>query len=803
MFANARGGIFVAKKNALLIAEKPDYMRKIRDVYNNHKDEIDYNIDFVAQRGHTLTLLDPAEMNPIYKSWDPNYLPIEPEKEGGWKYKVITKEKDTFKNIRDHLKTGNYDVVIHAGDSDQEGELLTRLVLKGCKNTLPVIRLWVDADTPNQILKGLKNMKSIDEPLYQNMYNAAIVRQHSDWRFGMNGSRAVASRVITSSDNKIAIGRVMTWVLAIVVFREDEIKNFVQSTSYGVTAEFDNALRCQMFERENYTDDKGKEQTSENYIYYNEKSEADAKIASLPDRGKVVSFTKKIVKQYAPSPYNLAGAQMDGAKKFGYDASRVLEIIQSLYEKGYLTYPRTDCSCMTTDEEFDVMLRSAECVPELAETARKVNTANSIERVKKIKKYVNDKERKEHGHSALSPTDQIPDFSSLTQDEQNIYKMIATRFVAMFLPEAEQEASEIIVDAKGNLFKTTGKKIIKRGYLDFLEIASEDNVIPELKEGSVLKITDTNIVEKTTTCPKRFDNGTIIGAMENPKKYLTDKNLEKLDKFSVGTSATRGEILKKLFKDNYLKMNKKSIVPTEWGSFLVHALKDIDITKADMSYKWELILKKLRSGEMSVDEAEEIMRREVKKMIYDISEMKQYTFGDVEDRLPVCKCPDCGGDIIATAKNYFCTGYKDGCKNSFPKNFVGAELTRDDIKKLISGGTIEKKLKKNGNSWTQKLVFDKNEGRLTFDNTAKQTSLKCPLCGESLKKTGSKLECNCGFNLWTTIAKKELSESELAYILEHGHSKGKIKGFAKKAGGTFSAELKLKKGKDSGFEFKF
>ena len=791
------------KQKALLIAEKPDYMRKIQKVFEAHKNELDYEIDFVAQRGHTLTLLDPKEMNPLYKSWDPNYLPIEPENEGGWKYKVIPEEKERFKNIKKHLSSGEYDVVIHAGDSDQEGELLTRLVLKGCNNTLPVMRLWVDADSPNAILKGLKNMKSDDDPFYQHIYNAAIVRQHSDWRFGMNGSRAVASRIHTSSENKIAIGRVMTWVLAIIVFREDEIKNFIPKTSYGVTAEFDNAIKGQLFERETTQNEKGDAQTTDNYVYYDQKGDADQKICELGDTGIVRLFQKKRTKQYSPSLYSLSGAQIDGAKLFGYDSAKVLEIIQSLYEKGYITYPRTDCSCMSSDEDFTGMLHSAESVPELAEIAQHVNNSESIERIKRMEKYVNDKERKEHGHSALSPTDQRPDFDSFSEDEKNIYNMIAKRFIAMFLSPAEFENTNIVIDVNGNLFKASGKRNVSRGYMDFLGISSEDNAIPDVCQGSVLKLTRADIMEHTTTCPKRFNNGTIIGAMQNPKKYLTDKKLEKLENFSVGTPATRSEIIKKLFTDKYVKLDKKSIVPTEWGSFLIHALKNIDITRADMSYKWELILKKLRSGEMEIADAEDIMRKEVKRMIYDISEMEDYTFGDVEDRMPVCKCPDCGGDIISTTKNYFCTGYKNGCKNSFPKSFVGAEFTREDVKKLLSEGVIEKKLKKDGKSWNQKLKFDRKEGRISFDNSSEKTNIKCPICGEMLNKNGSKLECNCGFNLWITIAKKELSMADLQYIIEHGHSKGKIKGFAKKSGGKFSAKLKLKPGKDSGFEFDF
>ena len=252
-------------KKALLIAEKPSYMREIKAVYEKHKSEIPFNIDFIAQRGHLVQLLDPAEMNEIYKSWDINYLPIVPEDEGGWKYKIIPGAENLMKEIKKKLHSGEYDLVIHAGDPDQEGELLVRLVLDELKNTLPVIRLWVNATTESEILAGLKNMKSDDEAMYENLYYSALVRQHSDWRFGMNGSRAVANKIITSKDNKIAVGRVMTAILSIVVKREDDIKNFKPQTTYGIVLNHSIGLEAQLFQEEVTTDEKGKKNISAHF----------------------------------------------------------------------------------------------------------------------------------------------------------------------------------------------------------------------------------------------------------------------------------------------------------------------------------------------------------------------------------------------------------------------------------------------------------------------------------------------------------------------------------------------------------
>lgn len=173
-------------KKAMLIAEKPSLMRDIQNAYNHCRDKVAYDIDFFSQVGHLLELIDPVELNPIYKSWDIDLLPIRPENEGGWKYKIKKNTKDIYMDIQKAIKSGKYDVIIHAGDPDQEGELLVNLTLKKIGNTLPVLRLWSNDTTRSALENALQNLRDDSEPQFVNLYNAALVRQHADWSYGMN-----------------------------------------------------------------------------------------------------------------------------------------------------------------------------------------------------------------------------------------------------------------------------------------------------------------------------------------------------------------------------------------------------------------------------------------------------------------------------------------------------------------------------------------------------------------------------------------------------------------------------------------
>lgn len=793
-------------KKAMLIAEKPSLMRDIQNAYNHCKDKVAYDIDFFSQVGHLLELIDPVELNPIYKSWDINLLPIRPENEGGWKYKIKKNTKNIYLDIQKAIKSGKYDVIIHAGDPDQEGELLVNLTLQKIGNKLPVLRFWSNDTTQTALEKALQNLHDDSEDRFKNLYNAALIRQHSDWLFGINGSRGIADRIRTGTEEKIAAGRVMTCVQTMIVDREDEINNFVPSTSYGVALTHTNGLIAQLFEPVKVTTETEKQKADEagealGTTYYKTKTEAEGIISKLSNISTVKEVDPKIVKTNAPKLYKLASIQSDAAK-YGYSSQDTLDIIQALYETHhYVSYPRTDCEVLSSNEDFVNIISSAAAVPEYTfkEAAKLAYT--QIDNVKNNKKYVNDKELAKHGHSALVPTTLTPDFNKLNEDEKLIYSMIARRFLGIFQPPLIQKKISVVLENSGYMFKGTGKEVVDKGYTEFLGIKVEDVDIPAVDQGDKLDVTEKNVTERTTTCPKRFTEGTIIDAMEKPSKYLIDISIkENIDNLTIGTSATRGEIIKKLIKDKYITVKKSGkqagvIYPTDFGSFMIHTIRGISLCRVDTTGQWEQLLMAVKNGDKNIDEANAYMFEQLETLLADIKGVNKVSYGNaVSFNEKVMTCPGCGNDIIAGSKNYFCSGYKAGCKYSMMKKFCEAEFNTDDVKTLFTGGIIEKELtkKETGKKWKQLLKFDPILGKLEFVKaTEKETNWLCPECKETLFRNGKVISCHgCGFKIWTTMAEHDLTDDELADLFTKGKTHT-IKDFVSKKKTVFSAKIKI------------
>lgn len=795
-------------KKALLIAEKPSLMRDIKQAYEHIANKVEYEITFVSQVGHLVELLDPVEVNPIYKKWDVDFLPINPDNEGGWQYKVSRKTKDVYKKIEDEINSGKYDVVINAGDPDQEGELLVNLVLNKINNKLPVLRFWSNDTTQIALENALQNLQNDNDKRFRDLYHAALLRQHTDWLFGMNGSRVIADRIYAGKDNKIAAGRVMTWVQTVIVDREDEIANFIPKTTYGVKANYIKGFSGNLYEINSLVEEEKKADETAGQIFFETKEEASKLIASLGNKGKVTSVNKTKQTIYAPKLYKLATIQMDGAKE-GYSAAKTLEIVQSLYEKHYVSYPRTDCEVLSSNENFRAIIASASSVPGFNIAANEA--VSKIGDIIKSSKYVNDKELAKHGHSALVPTSLKPDYSLLTVEEQVIYKLIAKRFLSIFQPPLIQDKVVIFVNIDGKMFRSSGKTIVDAGYTVFTGENVTSTTLPSVTEGEELNIESKEIIEKTTTCPKRYTDATLIAAMENPAKYLTDQTIKESISLSIGTSATRGAVLEKLVKDKYICRKKGSFYPTDFGAFMIHKIRGVSLCKIDTTGNWELTLTKVRTGETSYEEAKAYLLTQCKELINEVKQINKVSFVNGEDsweRKVLMVCPGCGKNIMIGPINYYCLGYRDGCKYSVKKDFLDANFNEEDVKSLFTGGVIEKKLTKKDKSatWMQKLKFNPTEGKLDFVQAVEEeTSIKCPDCIRSMYRIGRKLTCkNCNCSIWTKVAGTELSNEDISYIFKNGESK-KTYSFTKKDGGKFNAKLRLKKegGKTDGFSFKF
>lgn len=800
---------------ALFIAEKPSLRRAIENVYNEYKNEIPYDITFMEQRGHLITLMNPSELDEDLKNWTWDNLPIHPEEYGGWKYKLIKEPKqgkfltaeERYKAIKQEIKSGNYDFIINAGDPDQEGELLIRIVIEAIGTDLPIKRYWSNDTTKPKILEALKNLRDDrTDPMLVNLLQAAYARQHSDYRFGMNVSRAVSLKMNT----KIACGRVKTPMMSIICKREDEIANFVPKTVYGVKVLYEDNFSGQLF-NDSVEDKEDKEGEVSGVVWFDDIEDARDVINSLSDEAKVISFEKNRVESYAPSLFKLATAQIS-AGKMGYSANDTLAIIQSLYEKGYMSYPRTDCEYISSNENLVYMLKSAESVPSLKPFIEKIDKS-IIAKVRNTKKWVNDKELTKSGHSALCPTTKVPVFEDLTKEEQDIYEMICRQFVAIFLPPLVQNKVSLVTDIDGNTFKSTGKTLIDKGYSEIFGNDFIDNEIPEYKEGDVIAVDDYEVAEKTSMPPKRFSEADLIAACENPLKFLNDEKLKELGKkLKIGTPATRASILEELLtKNKYLQRekikNKTYITPTNLGKLIYNNLQNCDICKVDMTGEWEEKLEMIRNGEVNIDTIEKQMKDAVTEMLVEIKNTPMNALTASNDNTEVCQCPKCDGVIKMGPKSFYCSNWEEkngACKVKGYKKICDSLLTPKEVSNLLSGEEITKTLKKDQKSWNQRLKYNFDTFELEFvKEETKESEYLCPNCNSSLKENSMKFECSngCGFTFWKTAGKKMLTSSQIDNFFTKGDT-GLVKGLKSKTGNTFEAHIVLK-GDKSGSMYKF
>lgn len=824
-------------KTALLIAEKPSLSHDIERVYKAHRDEIPYNIIFKEQRGHLVEECLPGELDKSLEEWKWETLPIVPENYGGFKYKVKKEKKvgnfltpkERFMNIKEDLPKADF--IIHAGDPDQEGELLVWLVIKGIQAKVPVMRFWTNDLSDVSIIHALLNLRdeSTDVAL-QNLLAAGYARQHSDYRVGMNLSRACSLKMT----GRVSVGRVKTPILKRVVVRENEIRNFKPHTVYGVKAEYTEGFEGTYFiasedkknsEDAENSDAEKEDEEKKGVVWFETKEEAEEVIASLNNFATVVSCDAKKTKTQPPKLFKLSSIQVV-AGKYGYEANQTLDICQRLYEKKILSYPRTSCEYISVNENFIGIIKAVQAsLPELDPFIKTISKTD-IERVKKTKKWVNDKELEKEGHTALRPTTDIADMSKLTEDEKFIYRLVCRQFISIFLPPLIQNKVTLVTDINGKTFRSNGKTVVDLGYTKIFNQEFVDKEIHCYSQGDTLSVKKYNISEKTSTCPKRYTSASLIEMCENPAKFLEDEDLKKLGKeLKIGTDATRAGIIKDLCdRDGYLTQVKEGkkvyLAPTQDGETIIENLGTMDIVKIDMTGYWEDLLTQVRHGELTLDDLEKTMIDGVASMVEAIkqAEMKPITNSQKKKFVLDEKCPKCGKDIGIFKKGYACYGFKDkSCDFNIWKSTLWTTISESDAEKLLHGETINKtQTDKFDRKRKVQLYFDKQDfkvkvvGKDKEDNTEKETptpcDYECPVCGGKLVQTSTYVKCsdgNCWFFLSKKILHKTLSHAEISQILTTGKTAHKVERlYSTKKRKFFSAYLILNKEKKQvDFEF--
>lgn len=619
----------------ILITEKPSVAMQFATamkIKTNRKDGYLESENWIITWcvGHLVTMSYPEKYDEKLKYWKLDTLPFLPKE---YKYEVIPAVEKQFNTIKNIFLRDDIDTIYVSTDSGREGEYIYRLVdqmigIQGKKKK----RVWIDSQTEEEILRGIKEAKDLAE--YDSLADSAYLRAKEDYLIGINFSRLLSiifGRRLAKELNQervvISVGRVMTCVLGMIVIREREIRNFVKTKYYKVIGEFGNSEGS--FKAEWKVNDQSIMNNS-NKLYNDSgfKKLEDAKdfIMYLKDKKAIIKQVKKTKqKENPPLLFNLAEIQNECTKRFKIKPDETLEIIQNLYEKKLVTYPRTDARVLSTAVAKEI----SKNLNGIAKGLKNEEIQNFIKKMVEEKystnllktKYVNDS--KITDHYAIIPTGQgYENYDKLPDLHKQIYIIIVKRFLAIFYPPAEFNKIQVEVQLENELFSTSGKVCIKRGFQEILknkatskeksdkqEAEESDNldILKNLKKGQIVEIKNFETKDSETTPPNRYNSGSIILAMENAGKLIEDEELrEQIKGAGIGTSATRAEIIKKLERIKYISINTKTqiITPTEFGEKIFDVVyKSMpDMLNPRLTASWEKGLEMVAKKEIDSKE---------------------------------------------------------------------------------------------------------------------------------------------------------------------------------------------------------
>ena len=645
----------------LFIAEKPSVAQQFADALgvkgNRGQGYLEQGDNIITWCvGHLITMSYPESYDPNMKKWALATIPFIPEK---YKYEVIGAVSKQFNVVKGLLTREDVETIYVCTDSGREGEYIYRLVeeMAEVPKTKDRRRVWIDSQTEEEILRGIREAKPLSE--YDNLSDAAYLRAKEDYLMGINFSRALTlkyaygiKQYLGVDKCVIAVGRVMTCVLGMIVKREREIRDFVPTPFFRVLAnickEDDDKKLQKLFEAEWHVT-KGSKYEDSPLLYkengFNKREDAEKLIVFLsqpePVQLTVKSVTKKTEKKNPPMLYNLAELQNDCSRLFKISPSETLAVVQELYEKKLVTYPRTDARVLSTAvaKEIDKNLRGLMKYDRENLSAYAANVINQggYKGISKSK-YVNDKLITDH--YAIIPTGQgLGALGNLDSLKSSVYELIVRRFLSIFYPAAEYQKMSLLLDRNGEEFTASTKQLIKPGYLMIADknfgkkaedtsgkktkqsdtdenqedteaaVFSQDIIdyISKLKKGAVLACSGFDIKEGKTTAPKRYSSGSLILAMENAGQLIEDEELrEQIKGSGIGTSATRDAIITKLVNNKYIALNKKTqiLTPTFLGEIIYDVvLRSINgLLRADLTASWEKGLTGVAEGSISEKE---------------------------------------------------------------------------------------------------------------------------------------------------------------------------------------------------------
>ena len=630
---------------ALYIAEKPSVAQefaKALKINGQRKDGYVESEDSIVTWcvGHLVTMSYPEKYDEKYKRWSFDTLPFLPRE---FKYEVIPGVQKQFQIVKGLLNRPDVETIYVCTDSGREGEYIYRLVaqMAGVKNKKQK-RVWIDSQTEEEILRGIREAKDLSA--YDNLADSAYLRAKEDYLMGINFSRVLTLRYGNSVSNylrskyqAISVGRVMTCVLGMVVRREREIRSFVKTPFYRVIGRL--SLEGENFEGE-WRAAEGSRYFQSPRLYkengFKEKKDAEELIQFLEEEKpltcRVEKAERKKEKKNPPLLFNLAELQNVCSKLFKISPDETLRVVQELYEKKLVTYPRTDARVLSTAvaKEIYKNISGLKRYPVTAAAAEEILTAGTYKNIIKTR-YVNDKQITDH--YAIIPTGQgLNSLNSLPLTSQRVYEVIVRRFLCIFYPPAVYQKVSLVTSARGESFFSSFKVLQEEGYLKIAAASfasrrtqEEDKTgdqeesrelscntslleaLQKLKKNDILAIDSLDIKEGETSPPKRYNSGSMILAMENAGQLIEDEELRSQIRGSgIGTSATRAEILKKLFTIKYLSLNKKTqvITPTLLGEMIFDVVNCSirQLLNPELTASWEKGLTYVAQGSITSQE---------------------------------------------------------------------------------------------------------------------------------------------------------------------------------------------------------
>ncbi len=620
---------------SVVIAEKPSVARDIARVLKCNKKgngflEGDKYIVTWAL-GHLVTLADPESYDVKYKTWNLEDLPMLPER---LKLTVIKQTGKQFNAVKSQLTRNDVSEVIIATDAGREGELVARWILDKVKIKKPLKRLWISSVTDKAIKDGFANLKP--GKAYDNLYASAVARSEADWYIGLNATRALTTRF----NAQLNCGRVQTPTVAIIAAREDEIKNFKAQTYYGIEAQTTDNLKL------TWQDKNGNSRSFD-------KEKIDTLVKKIGNSNAIVAdIEKKPKKSFAPGLYDLTELQRDANKIFSYSAKETLNIMQKLYEQHkVLTYPRTDSRFISQDIVATLPERLKACgIGEYRSIANKLLTKP----IKPTKAFVDDS--KVSDHHAIIPTEGYVNYSAFSDKERKIYDLVVKRFLAVLLPAFEYEQLTLRAKIGDESFIARGKTILSSGWKEVYEHRFDDEdtvedikeqILPRIDKGDMLKVKLLAQTSGQTKPPARFNEATLLSAMENPTKYMAtnDKKLADTLKSTggLGTVATRADIIEKLFNSFLIeKRGGKDIYITSKGRQLLDLVPE-ELKSPALTADWEQKLELIAKGKLKKDIFISEMKNYTKEIVTEIKGSdKKYK----HDNISTKSCPDCGKPML-------------------------------------------------------------------------------------------------------------------------------------------------------------